>query len=946
MSAQVFHNTPSVTVSDNRGLPVRHITFHRHPDTPLAGEARITRESRDARGFLRSSADPRLHDKGLSNFIHTTDLQGNDLRRQSVDAGTTLALTDTAGRPLFEVSNIGGDEALTLDDRTQAVNRKFEYEPPAQAGRLIAIKEQIVAAPARITERVLYASNSETQKNRNVAGLPVSHYDTAGLETLDNVALTGAVLSLSRRLLKDGDNADTVADWQGRDSTAWDTLLAPDTYTTLSETDATGVVLGSIDAVGHRQHLRYNVAGQLAQSWLTVKGGAAQAIVKSVSYSAAGQKMRELHGNGVVTTYAYQPRTQRLVAIRSERLAARAKVLQELRYVYDPVGNVLNISDAAQHARFWHNQKLLPERLYRYDSLYQLVWAKGREMAGRGMQGVTLPPATVAIPTDSSAYTGYERSYHYDNAGNLTRIRHSPAVGDGYTLDITVSDSSNRAVISALTEDPALVNGLFLPGGQQCVLQPGQTLRWTPRQTLLQVTPIRREEGVDDTESYRYTRDNQRISKVSVHSNASGQRTRRTLYLEGLELHATTSDDKPVENLQVITVGQPGRAQVRVLHWTWGKPEGVVNDQARYSFDDLLGSSALELDEHGQVISQEEYFPYGGTAVWAARSEVEASYKTLRYSGKEQDASGLYYYGYRYYQHWAGRWLSADPAGTVDGLNLYRMVRNNPVSGYDNDGFMWRAAASGTAAVGMLAYEGYKQSQTRAEPVQSSTNTFGNQRIHEFNKAQTKRQNERTVLGQVKENLTGRGEVAKNLAKGELPAHESLVRHKEDLSALVEFSQTGSMDELNKTKLTKAYASDVANNIPVSITQAVKGFRTVASVTPEGMNELKEAADKMMETTKSTVRVGASVGLAGNAVLMAAKVAIPGAAVPITVAQAVWAGTSVGKTVNQVNATVKEHIEDSPFSHETRKEAFTQIKEINALNRPKLLGGNKDFFKK
>ncbi|WP_371906657.1 RHS repeat-associated core domain-containing protein, partial [Pseudomonas sp. HMSC08G10] len=48
--------------------------------------------------------------------------------------------------------------------------------------------------------------------------------------------------------------------------------------------------------------------------------------------------------------------------------------------------------------------------------------------------------------------------------------------------------------------------------------------------------------------------------------------------------------------------------------------------------------------------------------------------------------TGLYYYGYRYYQSWAGRWLSADPAGTVDGLNLYSMVRNNPVSRLDDQG--------------------------------------------------------------------------------------------------------------------------------------------------------------------------------------------------------------------------------------------------------------------
>lgn len=45
-----------------------------------------------------------------------------------------------------------------------------------------------------------------------------------------------------------------------------------------------------------------------------------------------------------------------------------------------------------------------------------------------------------------------------------------------------------------------------------------------------------------------------------------------------------------------------------------------------------------------------------------------------------------FHYGYRYYKPWAGRWLSADPAGTIDGLNLYRMVRNNPVTLRDSDG--------------------------------------------------------------------------------------------------------------------------------------------------------------------------------------------------------------------------------------------------------------------
>ncbi|WP_322619593.1 RHS repeat-associated core domain-containing protein, partial [Shewanella sp. YLB-07] len=80
------------------------------------------------------------------------------------------------------------------------------------------------------------------------------------------------------------------------------------------------------------------------------------------------------------------------------------------------------------------------------------------------------------------------------------------------------------------------------------------------------------------------------------------------------------------------------------------------------------------------------YYPFGGTAVWSAKHTSEAKYKYVRYSGKERDATGLYYYGYRYYMPWMGRWLNPDPAWTVDGLNLYQMVRNNPLIYKDSDG--------------------------------------------------------------------------------------------------------------------------------------------------------------------------------------------------------------------------------------------------------------------
>ncbi|ALL40423.1 toxin (plasmid) [Serratia marcescens] len=691
MNASLFSKTPSVTVLDNRGLTISEIQYYRHPDKLHTTAELITRHQFDARGFQTHSADPRLHDAGLANLTYLTDLAGSILHTVSADAGATLKLSDAAGRPFMTVSNIRTASDNT-EDRSQAVTRTWQYEDSELPGRPLSITEQVTGKTALITERFIYAGDSAKEKALNLAGACVRHYDTAGLTQTDRVALTGVPLSVTRRLLKDVDNPDVAADWQGTDVSAWNNLLNAETYTTQTTTDATGAVLTTTDAKDNMQRVAYDVAGLLSGSWLTLKGGEEQTIVASLKYSAAGQKLREVHGNGVVITYTYEAETQRLTGIKTDRPgghASGAKVLQDLRYEYDPVGNVLKIRNDAEETRFWRNQKVVPENTYAYDSLYQLVSTTGREMANAGQQGSNLPPATAPLPTDSSAYTNYTRAYTYDEAGNLTQVRHSaPATGNNYTTDITISDRSNRGVLSTLTENAAEVDALFTAGGQQIQLQPGQSLVWTPRNELQEVTPVVREGDTNDSESYRYDTGSQRVLKVSVQKTGNSTQTQRALYLPGLELRSTTSGDTETEGLQVITVGDAGRAQVRVLHWTSGRPAGITGDQVRYSYDNLTGSSQLELDGDGNVISMEEYYPYGGTAVWTARSQTEAGYKTVRYSGKERDATGLYYYGYRYYQPWAGRWLSADPAGTVDGLNLFRMVRNNPVTLWDTDGFV------------------------------------------------------------------------------------------------------------------------------------------------------------------------------------------------------------------------------------------------------------------
>jgi RHS repeat-associated protein len=95
----------------------------------------------------------------------------------------------------------------------------------------------------------------------------------------------------------------------------------------------------------------------------------------------------------------------------------------------------------------------------------------------------------------------------------------------------------------------------------------------------------------------------------------------------------------------------------------------------------------LELDEEASIISYEEYYPYGDTSYQAGRSTTEVSQKRYRYTGKEKDdESGLYYHGARYYACWLGRWTATDPAGLVDGVNLYMYCRGNPICFLDDDG--------------------------------------------------------------------------------------------------------------------------------------------------------------------------------------------------------------------------------------------------------------------
>lgn len=87
-----------------------------------------------------------------------------------------------------------------------------------------------------------------------------------------------------------------------------------------------------------------------------------------------------------------------------------------------------------------------------------------------------------------------------------------------------------------------------------------------------------------------------------------------------------------------------------------------------------------------------------GTGAFDKVSVVGSLYDNDRlFTGREYDReSGLYYYRARYYDPVAGRFVSRDPIGQVDSVNLYQYGKNNPVRYLDPTGLNSKPAISGS----------------------------------------------------------------------------------------------------------------------------------------------------------------------------------------------------------------------------------------------------------
>ena len=636
----LHHGTPTLAVIDSRDLAVRNVPYWRGKigQTP---EARVTRQVFDAAGRGVEQWDARLSAPALS---HCFTLTGKVLATDSVDAGWRVLLLGQA------------DEVLSGWD-SRGTRQDTQYDTSL---RPVAMTEQ-----ARVVERFEYGSAEADFDVANQCGRVIRHDDPAGTRHMPAYGLLGLALSEVSHFLKSLDPPNWP--WE---SSARDGLLEPGPgLESRRAYNPFGDLLSLTDAKNHRRRFTYSVAGQLKEGWLQPANTAApgQCLVHDIRYNPGGKVERETAGNGVVTEAQYALDDGRLLHLCAG--LPNAAPLQDLRYTVDPMGNILQIDNHALPVRYYNNQRIDGQCTYGYDTLGQLIHATGWEAERSSIY----PGISYRSSANPNAVVNYREEYDHDPAGNMTEMRHLGV--QPFTRRWAIDPTSNRCLIE--DDQPPDFASHFDANGNLQYLQRGQSMTLDVRNQLSSVSPVMREGEDDDTERYLYGGGGKRLRKVRTALAAARTVIAEVRYLPGLEIHHRPGG-KQYEVLDL----EAGRNRVNWLHGA-----DVPEHSLRYHLTDHLGSGTLELDDQANVQSREVYYPFGGTA-WEDHRDQSGAYKTIRYSGKERDATGLYYYGYRYFAPWLCRWINPDPAGAVDGLNLYCFVGNSPVGHVDVDGRM------------------------------------------------------------------------------------------------------------------------------------------------------------------------------------------------------------------------------------------------------------------
>jgi RHS repeat-associated protein len=688
---QYSWNTPSSVLIDALGRTIQTLDRNKNLSggtwSPI--QEYPTASTYDIRGNVLSVTDP----LGRTAFQYSYDLANRAWRTESIDAGVQRTVLDGAGN-LIERRDAKGALILGTFD---VLNRGI---------RLWARDAQADAVTLR--ERIIYGDDPTSGQTAatNALGKPYQHYDEAGLLTFSSYDFKGDLIEKVRQVIGESTLlavfSPPLAGWNIVPFRAdWTTInpaiLDGKRYTTTLAFDALNRVKSvqyPADVGGSRKLLlpTYSEAGALQS--IQMDG---TTYVQHIAYDAKGQRTLLAYGNGVMTRYAYDTQTCRLLRLRTEtyvtplpaaltyRPAASATPLQDFAYQYDLVGNILAIHDRTPKSGIL-NTLAGPDALDRafiYDPLYRLLSATGRECASPPPQ----PPwDDTPQCNDTTLARPYTETYQYDNAGNMAVWSHSQvAAGGGVSTtnkSFTLASGNNRlaqvTIGNTTTGNTPPYAYTYDLAGSLIQENTDRHFEWdhSDRMRVFRNQTT----GAEPTIYAQYAYDSSGDRVLKVVRNSGGQ-VEVTVYIDGIFEYQRL--EKPAQTWENNTLHvMDNKSRIALVRVGGAFPDdGTANVPVKYQLGDHLGSCNVAVDSAGNFVNREEFLPYGETSF--------GSYARKRYrlTGKERDAeSGLYYHGARYYTPWLARWVSCDPAGTVDGLNPFVYVMDRPLCFTDQRG--------------------------------------------------------------------------------------------------------------------------------------------------------------------------------------------------------------------------------------------------------------------
>ncbi len=312
-----------------------------------------------------------------------------------------------------------------------------------------------------------------------------------------------------------------------------------------------------------------------------------------------------------------------------------------LTYVHDAGDRLLRIEQAPGAA----NNNVAQSVAFQYD-------AAGRRTRVTYVNGVT-------------------RENGYDAAGQLTAITYKNPDGSTHgDLSYTYDDTGRRSAAAGSLARGALpdamagasvdaANRLTTMGEQSFTYDTNgnltgdgnQTYIWNARDQLVRI-----ERGGSVVATFTY--------------DALGRRRSKTI--DGVATGFVHDANGIVQELTVngarnYILGSDGEIIVRQ------SGNGAQTHSMTY-LTDALGSTIRLLDGAGIKLADYTYDPYGSAT---ADAQLDNAFQ---HTGRENDGTGLYFFGSRYYAPKLARFISRDPSGLRGGINTYAYANANPLS--------------------------------------------------------------------------------------------------------------------------------------------------------------------------------------------------------------------------------------------------------------------------